>query len=93
MGSLVDVVLPLLPDVRPPGRLNLVTKKRLERRGAAAVARTALRPVCLTGGQPARIHREHRWHQWARHRVGGLLEDDGIDVEPESQWQHRPDRR
>ena len=89
MGGPLGVVLPLLPDLRPPGRLDLVTKKCLERRGAAALARTALRPVRLTGSQPDRT----RWKQSASHRVGGLLEDDGIDLEPESQWQHRPDRR
>jgi hypothetical protein len=61
-----------------------VSKKSLERRAAAAVAPTALRPVRLTGGPPGRTRGEHRWNQWAIRGVRGVLEDDDIDGESES---------
>jgi hypothetical protein len=65
----------LLSDRDPRRGLNLLTEKRLERWGTTAFARTGLRAVGVTGGEPRRTRREHGWQQRASQRVRSPLEE------------------
>jgi hypothetical protein len=72
--------------------LDLVTPERLERRGAAALAWTALRPIRLAGGQSRHTRRKDWREQRASGGMRSPVEKDRVDVEPEPEGSIVSDR-